>query len=113
MSEIQFAFIELAKLSQLFDGYRKTIRVNDRDLLLVQTGGRVYVIENRCPHMDASLSRGSLSSDGTIRCPVHGIEFKLDDGLPCGPLAGSIERLRRFKPVYEGNRVGIMGSNFL
>ncbi len=41
------------------------------------------MVENRCPHRDAPLDFASLSN-GNIRCPLHKMEFALDDGHGIG-----------------------------
>jgi phenylpropionate dioxygenase-like ring-hydroxylating dioxygenase large terminal subunit len=38
-------------------------------------GGRATVMEGRCVHQSADLSRGRVISDGCLRCPFHGWEF--------------------------------------
>lgn len=43
------AYVALAKLHQLYDGYRQALRVAGRELLLLQEEGRLYLIANRCP----------------------------------------------------------------
>lgn len=100
------SFHVLEKLSQLYDGYRKEFRVSGRSLLLLQDEGRVYLIENRCPHMDAPLTHSTVSH-GKLRCPIHGIEFVLSTGAACGPLMGTLDSLVSFPIVYEGNTLGV------
>jgi|GEM_PF-5219833 len=45
------AFVPLEKLGRLHDGYKKVFKVDRHNLLLMQLEGKVYLIENRCPHM--------------------------------------------------------------
>lgn len=101
------AFKALENLSAMYDGYRRGFYIDSCSLVLLQHNGRPYLFENRCPHMDASLINGSVSEDGRIRCPVHGIEFELDSGAACGPLSGTLSALNTFAIVYEGNKIGI------
>jgi len=101
------AFIPLASLQQLRDGFRAQVRVDRMSLLLLQHDGKVYIIENRCPHMDASLNDAPVDAQGRIRCRSHGIAFDLNSGRADGPLAGVLDCLKRFVPVYEGNKVGV------
>ncbi len=101
------AFYALEHLSHLFDGYKKPFKVAGRDVLLLHVGGRSYIIENRCPHMDVPLASGTLLSDQKIRCRAHGIEFDLNSGRASGALADSLDCLVSFTPVYEGSRIGV------
>ncbi len=100
-------FYPLEKLHQLHDGYSKSFRVAGQDLLLLQNDGQVYLICNRCPHMDAPLTRATLEP-GSIRCPAHGIEFELASGEAKGALAGCLDPLQKYPIAYEGNTLGIM-----
>jgi 3-phenylpropionate/trans-cinnamate dioxygenase ferredoxin subunit len=76
------------------DGCR-TIDVNGRQVLVVWSGEAFYAVFDRCPHMPASLSQGTISGTFTpsapqqldygrhervIRCPWHGWEFDLETG---------------------------------
>lgn len=100
------AFFPLANLVDLYDGYRGAFRVQGLSLLLIQDQGTTYLIENRCPHMDAPLVTGAVR-DGVIACRAHGIEFQLADGKPLGPLASTLDCLQLYNVAYDGNKVGI------
>ncbi|MBR9911582.1 MAG: Rieske (2Fe-2S) protein [Gammaproteobacteria bacterium] len=100
-------FQALEKLHQLHDGYKRAFRVGQLELLLIQEEGRVYLLENRCPHMEAPLTYGRVQN-GQIRCPMHGICFELATGK-CGPATpGSLRAVKTYIPVYEGNTVGVV-----
>lgn len=100
------AFHPLANLVDLHDGYRGVFRVQGNSLLLLQDAGKTYLIENRCPHMDAPLANGEIK-DGNITCRAHGIRFGLADGQAQGPLASMMDCLHFFELIYEGNKVGV------
>lgn len=100
------AFYTLEKLVHLHDGYQRAFRVNGHNLLLVQQDGRPYLIENRCPHMDAPLTNAD-QGPGILRCRSHGIEFQLASGKACGPLAGTLASLKHYPIAYEGNSIGV------
>ena len=101
------AYLALEKLHQLYDGYRQPLRVAGRELLLLQEEGRLYLIANRCPHMDAPLHKGSVRQH-LLRCPTHGIEFDLRDGRAQGGAAACVGSLEYSPLVYEGNTVGVV-----
>ncbi len=98
-------FHPLEKLHLLHDGYQKSFRVGRLDLLLIQSEGRTFLIENRCPHMDAPLTRASVIQ-GVIRCPLHGLQFNLRTGQTEGSVCST--PLKIHVPVYEGNMIGIV-----
>ncbi len=100
-------FYALEKLVNLQDGYQKAFKVAGHNLLLVHENGRSYLLENACPHMGVALDRATLLPQGLIRCNAHGIEFELDSGKALGPLANTLECLKKFEPVYQGNEIGV------
>ncbi len=105
------AFQPLEQLSQLYDGYQKAFRVEGHSLLLCQLDGKTFLVENRCPHMDAPLTDASQEKDCSIRCRAHGIEFSLLTGKAKGPLADTIAKLTLFPLIYEGNKIGVDTQN--
>lgn len=100
------AYVALEKLHQLHDGYRRPLRLAGRELLLLQEEGKVYLIANRCPHMDAPLHKASIHNH-VLRCPLHGIEFDLRDGRAQGNAASCVGGLEYIPLVYDGNTLGV------
>lgn len=100
------SFTALANLVDLYDGYKKSVRVGGYNLLLIQENGQCFIIEDRCPHMDAPLATGIIADD-SITCRAHGIRFNLISGRAEGALASSLDCLKRFPPVYDANKIGV------
>jgi 3-phenylpropionate/trans-cinnamate dioxygenase ferredoxin component len=109
-------FVEVARTGDLAAGVMKMVLAGCRELLLARTAGGIYCADNRCPHLNGDLSRGTLA--GTIvTCPDHQSQFDLATGavLRWTNLTGIVARLDRrahhLKPlvVYEvkveGDRV--------
>jgi 3-phenylpropionate/trans-cinnamate dioxygenase ferredoxin subunit len=72
-------FVDVAGVDDLADGAMKSVKVEERYLLLAHVGGRYYATDGRCPHMGGELSHGKL--EGTIvTCPRHGSQFDLATG---------------------------------
>lgn len=101
------AFFPLEQLSKMYDGYQQEFKVQGKSLLLCQLEGRAFIIENRCPHMDVALTYATQLPDMKLRCRAHGIEFDLNSGRACGPLADVISPMKKFLPVYEGSQIGV------
>ena len=101
------AFYTLDQLINLYDGYQRAFKIGGQNLLMIQVENDVFVIENRCPHMDVPLDRASQLPGKKIRCNAHGIEFDLVSGDALGPLAGTLCGLKHYDVIYEGNKVGI------
>jgi len=100
------AFYALANLVDLHDGYSAAFNLKGRPLLLLQDQGQPFIIENRCPHMDALLSTGKISQ-GAIVCRAHGIAFDLRSGRARGSLGDTLDCLKSFPVVYEGGKIGV------
>ena len=61
------------------EGTMKEVVIEGREILLARVGDSYYAASNRCPHMGAKLSDGSI--EGTVvTCPRHGSQFDLSDG---------------------------------
>lgn len=97
------AYQALEKLHRIHDGFIEAYRVGAMDILLIQWQSKLYAYQNHCPHQGAPLTYGSLH-DGAIRCPLHGLEYRLEDGEP---ITGNTGPLQPINLVYEGNTVGI------
>lgn len=100
------AFHAISPLVDLYDGCRVSVKIGRHSLLLVQCDGEVSIFDNRCPHMDAPLATGALTS-GSIVCRAHGIAFDLTTGRAAGPLADVLDCLNFYPVVYQGSFVGV------
>jgi phenylpropionate dioxygenase-like ring-hydroxylating dioxygenase large terminal subunit len=49
-------------------------------LAVWRSGGKVYALEDHCPHRGAPLSQGSICGErgDTLACPYHGVEVRCD-----------------------------------
>src|SRR5580704_11050864 len=58
---------------------RLVLHGRHRPILLVHECGRVFALDNRCPHMGFPLDRGSVE-DGILTCHWHHARFELASG---------------------------------
>ena len=58
---------------------RLVVRGGHRPILVVHDRGRVFALDNRCPHMGFPLDRGSVE-DGILTCHWHHARFDLASG---------------------------------
>src|SRR6476646_5272440 len=58
---------------------RLVLHGNHSPLLVVCDGGRIFALDNRCPHMGFPLERGSVE-DGILTCHWHHARFHLASG---------------------------------
>ena len=72
-------FIVVADDGELQAGQMKTFQANGKRLMLVNSEGHYFVIDEMCSHEDYSLSYGCIR-DGRIKCSLHGSYFDLSTG---------------------------------
>lgn len=55
----------------------KPVRLLNEDIVLYRDAGKLFALEDRCPHRGVRLSLGSCdyAGSGTISCPYHGWTF--------------------------------------
>ncbi|WP_245315470.1 Rieske (2Fe-2S) protein [Bradyrhizobium neotropicale] len=58
---------------------RLVVRGDHRPILVIYDRGRVFALDNRCPHMGFPLERGSVE-DGILTCHWHHARFELESG---------------------------------
>ncbi len=58
---------------------RLVVHGGHRPILVVYDRGRVFALDNRCPHMGFPLERGSVE-DGILTCHWHHARFDLESG---------------------------------
>ncbi|MCE5252619.1 MAG: Rieske 2Fe-2S domain-containing protein [Actinomycetia bacterium] len=97
-------FADVAAGADLSDGGLKAVTLEGKELLLARVGDEYFAADDRCPHMGARLSGGTL--EGTIVvCPRHGSRFDLRDGRvdrwteSSGPLLSIAKMVRPPRPL--------------
>ncbi len=96
-------FHPLERLINLYDGYRRHIKIDQLDLVLAQEQGQLYIFQSRCPHRGQPLEQAAIN-DGRLVCPLHQYVFDLGSGAQQERLCAA---LTIWVPIYEGNQVGI------
>lgn len=72
-------FVRVAALDELPPGSMVRFSTGDLDLLVVNSDEGVCVTDDRCPHMAAPLSLGTLTGC-VVACPLHRGAFDLCTG---------------------------------
>jgi nitrite reductase/ring-hydroxylating ferredoxin subunit len=85
----------VATIDDIPPGKRMLVKVNGREIGIVNVDGEYFAVGNRCPHEGASLCKGRVvglvesTEPGSyqfsrrgefLRCPWHGWEFDLRTG---------------------------------
>lgn len=72
-------FVYAGSVSDLHAKGRLVLRGRHRPVLVVYDKGRIFALDNRCPHMGFPLDRGSVQ-DGILTCHWHHARFDLASG---------------------------------
>jgi len=72
-------FVTVAKVGEIPEGKGRRFTVGRREIAVFHVGGRYYALDDRCPHMGASLAVGEVRDDRVI-CLRHLWAFRLADG---------------------------------
>ena len=72
-------FVVAGTLEELKAKGRLVLHGSHRPILVIYDRGRVFALDNRCPHMGFPLERGSVE-DGILTCHWHHARFDLESG---------------------------------
>jgi nitrite reductase/ring-hydroxylating ferredoxin subunit len=93
-------FQGVLRVDELPPGTLRRVTLGEVDILLAHTPLGLCAVDDRCPHMSAPLSIGSL--DGCIvACPLHAGRFDLSTGDPVQmPTTGGLWPDGTYEPVW-------------
>jgi 3-phenylpropionate/trans-cinnamate dioxygenase ferredoxin component len=104
------SFVKVGELSEVPTGKMKMFKVGEKEYLVANVNGNLYVIGNRCTHASADLSQGSLEGN-IVTCPKHKSKFDVTTGkVISGPKMMFIHPKINDDPSYE---VKVEGNSIL
>jgi 3-phenylpropionate/trans-cinnamate dioxygenase ferredoxin component len=75
--------VDICPLSELPPGTHRVVEVEDLEIGIVNCGGQVFALEDRCSHDNGLLFDGPVDAETcTVECPRHGSKFDLRSGRP-------------------------------
>ena len=75
--------IDICPIDELPPGGMRLVEWEDLEIAVVNCGGDVLAIEDRCSHDDGNLVEGELDeATCSIECPRHGSVFDRRTGKP-------------------------------
>ncbi|MCC8404483.1 Rieske (2Fe-2S) protein [Paraburkholderia sp. MMS20-SJTN17] len=72
-------FVPVGNLEELKAKGRLVVQGGHGPILVIYDRGRVFALDNRCPHMGFPLDRGTVE-DGILTCHWHHARFDLESG---------------------------------
>jgi len=93
--------IDGGSLAELPEGTMRRITDGDLDILLAHTPAGMVAVDDRCPHMSAPLSIGSLEGC-VVACPLHEGRFDLCSGeIVQMPTTGGLDPDGVYHPTWS------------
>ncbi len=79
-SNSEALLVRVCTLEELPVGLGRAFSIGGRTLAFFRTrAGRVFAVNNRCPHKGGPLAEGMLAGDSVV-CPLHAFRFELGTG---------------------------------
>jgi nitrite reductase/ring-hydroxylating ferredoxin subunit len=89
------------RVDELPPGTMRRVTLDDLDILLARVPAGIVAVDDRCPHMSAPLSLGSLDAC-TVGCPLHEGRFDLCSGDPVQmPTTGGLDPDGVYHPTWS------------
>jgi nitrite reductase/ring-hydroxylating ferredoxin subunit len=96
------SYVEVAKVNEIPSGKMKHVEVENREIVVSNVNGKYYAMEDRCGHMNALLSMGTLSNDKILTCPFHGAKFDVTNGKKVGePVLTPSQEMEPLPPTWQ------------
>ena len=96
-------FVRVGSLSELRDRCCMVVNAKGNDVAVFYQDGKVFAVDNRCPHMGFPLQRGSVK-DGILTCHWHHARFDLASG---GTFDQFADDVRSFPTEIRGDEVWV------
>jgi 3-phenylpropionate/trans-cinnamate dioxygenase ferredoxin subunit len=75
--------VDICAIDDLPPGATRVVTWEDLEIGIVNCGGDILAIEDRCSHDNGDLMEGEVDEDNcTVECPRHGSLFDLRTGKP-------------------------------
>jgi nitrite reductase/ring-hydroxylating ferredoxin subunit len=98
--KIEQQLMDVADVNDVPAGKMKHIEVGEKEILIANPDGKVYALCDRCSHMNAPLSMGTLNGK-VVTCAMHGARFDVTTGKKVAePMA--LDPSKFPEPIPEG-----------
>lgn len=96
-------FVKAIKLDDIAPGGLRGVEITGHGIVFGNYTGRIYAVERRCSHMNASLELGTLNG-WILTCPLHFAQFDITTGEKLsGPVPEGGVKIISFSGVMESN----------
>ena len=75
-----FNYMPIATVQDVPPGTCKSLEIQDRGIALFNLNGRLYALDNTCPHAGGPLGEGTIEEEN-VTCHWHGWKFHIPTGV--------------------------------
>lgn len=79
------AMTDVGPLSDFPEGRGRAVPFAGRKVAIFRIEGKLYAIQDKCPHMAASLADGPVEDGRFVVCHMHGWKFDIRTGAGAPP----------------------------
>jgi len=97
----QNEFVKICRLNDLKEKQGKRLIIDDVEVAVFKVGGKIFALNNVCPHQHTNNIYDGFIEEGHIICPEHGWEFNLETGR----IRSGGKGLDSYEVLIEGNDV--------
>jgi nitrite reductase/ring-hydroxylating ferredoxin subunit len=92
-------FVKVAKTTDIPLGKMKHAEVDGLEILIANVEGKFYAVGDRCPHLNAKVSEGTLNKT-IVTCPRHLSSFDVITGRA---ISGTRSNLPSYDVKVDGD----------
>ena len=92
------SLVNVAKTTHIPVGCMKHVEVHGVAILIANVGGKFYAVCDTCPHLNATLSEGTLNNK-IVTCPRHLSSFDVTTGRV---ISGTRSNLTTYEVRVDG-----------
>jgi len=101
----------IARVEDVLETKLVKMTVSKHDYLVIHYEGNYYVVDDKCPHLGGSLSKGRLENQ-YIQCPLHKAKFNVTNGEVVNDakiafITMKVKNLKTYSVIVENNQIFI------
>ncbi|MBX3044185.1 MAG: nitrite reductase (NAD(P)H) small subunit [Candidatus Kapabacteria bacterium] len=107
-------YLRVCSSEEVYEGKGRQILFDgdeDFQLAVFRVKGRLYALDNICPHRHADRIFEGIIKDLTVMCPLHGWTYSLDNGQNVNSRQG-IKSLKNYEVFEKDNDVYVQKPEF-
>jgi 3-phenylpropionate/trans-cinnamate dioxygenase ferredoxin subunit len=98
---VESNYVKAAGKAEIPAGKMKAVKLEGKEILIINVNENYYAVGNRCTHAGGDLSQGVLEGN-VVTCPKHHAKFDATDGkLVSPPKIGPFHPKAKDEPTYQ------------